>query len=165
MVCFLDTLGHSKFSVFSNDTQATDDPMAQPVLGVFSWLSWVLLPRESWCWVIPRHSTAWLYFDAVRVNYRKGMYRNLGSVRYETSTAFLAVLWAALSRFFKRNLKCGSAAAYIARRSSHFCGSGLHRHTAEPLICFLVLHKPMDVQFHCMIIKRLQLKRKNLFFP
>ncbi len=42
-------------------TQATVDPMAQPVLGVFSWLPWVLLPRESWCWVIPGHSTEWLY--------------------------------------------------------------------------------------------------------
>ncbi len=44
-----------------DDTQATDDPMAQPVLGVFYWLPWVLLPHESWFWVVPRHSMAWLY--------------------------------------------------------------------------------------------------------
>ncbi len=35
--------------------------MAQPVLGVFSWLTWVLLPRESWYWFIPHHGTTWLY--------------------------------------------------------------------------------------------------------
>ncbi len=34
----------------------------------------------------------------------------------------------------------------------------------EPLVCFLELHEPMDVQFHCVIIKRLQLKI-YLFFP
>ncbi len=39
------------------------------------------------------------------------------------------------------------------------------RTAAEPLVCFLVLHEPMDVQFHCVIIKMLQLKRKKLFFP
>ncbi len=39
------------------------------------------------------------------------------------------------------------------------------RAAAEPLVSFLVLHEPMDVQFHCVIIKRLQLKRKKLFFP
>ncbi len=40
------------------------------------------------------------------------------------------------------------------------------RAIAKPLVrFFLVLHKPMDVLFHCMIIKRLQLKRKKYFFP
>ncbi len=33
--------------------------------------------------------------------------------------------------------------------------------TTEPLVCFLGLHEPMDVQFHCVIYKRLQLKRKT----
>ncbi len=61
-----------------DDTQATDDPMAQPVLNVFSWLPWVLLPHgvESF------HIIAWhdctcshtSTFDAVRVKYRKGTY-------------------------------------------------------------------------------------------
>ncbi len=35
---------------------------------------------------------------------------------------------------------------------------------AEPLVCFLVLHEPMDVQFHCVIIKRLQLKLQKIVF-
>ncbi len=64
-------------STLRDDTQATDDPMAQPVLGVFSWLPWVLLTCESWFWVIPHHSTAWLYlfpYSAVRVKYQMGMY-------------------------------------------------------------------------------------------
>ncbi len=39
------------------------------------------------------------------------------------------------------------------------------RAAAEPLARFFVLHKPMDMQLHCVIIKRLQLKRKKLFFP
>ncbi len=39
------------------------------------------------------------------------------------------------------------------------------RATTEPLVRFLVLHEPMDVQFHCVIIKRLQLKRKFFFSP
>ncbi len=49
-----------------------------------------------------------------------GYYRNLGSLRNGTSTAFLAVLWAALlSSFRRRNLRCGSkAAAYIARQDA-----------------------------------------------
>ncbi len=29
--------------------------------GPYDWLPCVLLPRESWCWVVPRHSTTWLY--------------------------------------------------------------------------------------------------------
>ncbi len=36
---------------------------------------------------------------------------------------------------------------------------------AKPLVRFLVLHEPMDVQFHCVLIKRLQLKRKKNVFP
>ncbi len=53
-----------------------------------------------------------------------GYCRNLGSLRNGTSTAFLAVLWAALlSSFRRRNLRCGSkAAAYIARRPTYFGG-------------------------------------------
>ncbi len=39
------------------------------------------------------------------------------------------------------------------------------RAAAEPLVRFLVLHEPMDMQFHCLIIKRLQLKRKKNVFP
>ncbi len=92
--------------------------MAQPVFGVFYWRPWVLLTRESWFWVFPPYSTARLYwfpyrvFNAVQVKYRKGMYSVtiVTSVPWDvwTSTAFLAVLWAAcLSRFFRRNLRCG----------------------------------------------------------
>ncbi len=101
--------------------------MAQPVLGVFYWLHWVLLRRESWFWVISHHSTAWLYLFPYSVSRRnksvisKGnvlsYYHNLGSLRYRTSTAFLVVLWAAhLSCFLRRNMRCGGeVAAYIAR--------------------------------------------------
>ncbi len=39
------------------------------------------------------------------------------------------------------------------------------RAAAEPLVCFLVLHEPMDVQLHCVIKIRLQLKRKKIVFP
>ncbi len=62
-----------------DDTQATDDPMTQPVLGVFSWLPWVLLPSlgvESF-YVITRHDCTCSHtsiFKAVRVKYRKGTY-------------------------------------------------------------------------------------------
>ncbi len=116
------------------DTQATVDPMVQPVLGVFIWLPWVLLPHESWCWGVPRHSMAWLFLFPYKHLRRstseisKGSvlsyYRNLGSLEYETSTAFPDALWAALlSRFFQRNLRCGGeAAVYIARCPSHFGG-------------------------------------------
>ncbi len=62
----------------------------------------------------------------------------------------------------RRNLRCGKAAAYIARRPAHF-GELLASTLTEPLIRFLVLHEPMDVQLHCVIKKRLQLKRKKLF--
>ncbi len=65
-----------------DNTQATDAPLAHSVLGVFSWLPWVLLPGESWCWVVPRHSTDVIVlqrstsdvFNAVRGKYRKGTY-------------------------------------------------------------------------------------------
>ncbi len=67
------------------NTQAMDDPMTQPVLGVFYWLPWVLLPHESWFWVVPRHSMAWLYSKCLRHStseISKGnvlcYYRNLG---------------------------------------------------------------------------------------
>ncbi len=117
-----------------DDTRAMDDSMAQPVLGVFYWLPCVLPPREPWFWVVPRHSTAWLYLFPYKRLRRstneisKGnvlsYYRNLGSLRYGTSTAFLAVLWAALlSRFLWRNLRCGGkVTAYIARRPAYFGG-------------------------------------------
>ncbi len=117
-----------------DDTQATVDPMAQPVLGVFSWLPWVLLPHESWCWVIPRHSTTWLYlfpYKRLRPSTSKiskgnvlSYYRNLCSLRYGTSTAF------PISHFFQRNLRCGGeGAVYIARRPSILAGyGGPHSH-------------------------------------
>ncbi len=35
----------------------------------------------------------------------------------------------------------------------------------EPLCCFLVVHEPMDVQLHCVIKIRLQLKRKKIVLP
>ncbi len=54
-------------------------------------------------------------------------------------------------------------AVCIARCPSPF-GIGL-RATAEPLFVFLILHDPMDMQFHCVLIKMLQLKRKKMFFP
>ncbi len=82
----------NRHSLYRLDTARTSIMMAQPVLGLFYWLPWVLLPCESWFWVVPPHSMVWLYwfpyrvFDAVRVKYRKGnvlgYYRNLGSLRY-----------------------------------------------------------------------------------
>ncbi len=106
--------------------------MARPVLVIFYWLPWVLLPRESWFLVIPRHSTSWLYWfpysvsNAVRVKYRKGTYSVtiVISVPWDmgTSTAFLPVIWTArFNCFFLRNLRCeGEAGAYIDRGPSHF---------------------------------------------
>ncbi len=103
-----------------------------PVLGAFYWFPWVLIPRESWFWVVPCHSTAWLYLFPYSVSRRStseiskgnllGYYRNLGSLRYGMSTAFLAVLWAArLSCFLRRNLRCaGKAAPYIVRSPAYF---------------------------------------------
>ncbi len=45
-----------------------------------------------------------------------------------------------------------------------FIAIGL-RAATEQLVRFLVLHEPMNVQFYCVIIKRLQLKRIKLVFP
>ncbi len=162
-----------------DNTQATDDPMAQPVLCVFSKLPWVLLPRESWCWVIPRHSMVWLYlfpYKRLRCStseISKGnvlcYFRNLGFLRYGTSTAFLAVLWAAhLSRFLRRNLRCGGeVAAYIARCPSFWramvgCIAIGSRTAYEPLVRSH-LFEPMDVQLHCMIKKGFSWREKSEF--
>ncbi len=142
-------------------------------------LPWVLLPRESWCWVIPHHSTVWLYllpyFDAVRVKYRKGMY----SVTIITSVPWhmerVLRSWPCYElhssvTFFWRNLRCDDEALYSQTPLPFWwamagCIARGSRAAAESLVCFLVLHEPMDVQFHCVIIKRLQLKRKKIFFP
>ncbi len=69
---------------------------------------WVLISCESWHRVVPRHSTAWLnwfpyfrrYIDAIQGKYRKGTYSVsiVTSVPWDmgtSTTAFLAVLWAA----------------------------------------------------------------------
>ncbi len=94
-------------------------------------------------------------------------YRNLGSLRYGTSPAFLHVLWAArLSRFLWRNLRRGGEEMpFLSWRAMAGCIAIGSRTAAEPFVCFLVLHEPMDVQLHCVIKKRLQLKRKKLVFP
>ncbi len=117
-------------------------------------LPWVLLPRESWCWVIPHHSTVWLYLLPYKRLRRStseiskgnvlGHNHNLGSLTYGTSTAFLAVLWAALlSHFFRRNLRCGDEALY-SQHPAHF--GGLWQASHRLACCrrvigsFLVLH-------------------------
>ncbi len=75
-----------------------------------------LTPMWVLFWVVPRHSTAGLYLFPYSVSWCStseilkgkvlGYYRNLGSLRYGMSTAFLAVLWAArLSRFLRRNMR------------------------------------------------------------
>ncbi len=89
--------------------------------------AWQAIPGVSE-WV-----RAMILTDAVWVEYRKGTYSVtiVTSVPWDmgTSTAFLAVLWAAhLSRFTRRNLRCGGeAAAYIARCPAH--SGGLWRAT------------------------------------
>ncbi len=116
-----------------------------------------------------QHSTAWLYLFPYKHLRRStseiskgnvlGYYRYLDSLRYGTSTAFLAVLWAALfSCFLRRNLRCGEVAAYIARRPPLpiLAGyDGLHSHRLacrhRAIVHFFVLHEPMDVQIHCVI--------------
>ncbi len=161
-----------------DDTQATDDPMVQPVFGVFYWLPWVLLPRESWSWFVPYHSTAWLYLfqykrlwcstSEISKGNILGYYPYLGSLRYGTSTAFLAVLWAALpskkSKMRRRSLYSQTAPPILAgygRLHSH----RLEHRFREPLVCFLELHKPMDVQLHCVIKKGFSWRGKKEFFP
>ncbi len=75
--------------------------------------------------LVPRQA---LILHAVRVKYRKGTYSVtiVTSVPWDigTSTAFLAVLWAArLGCFLRRNLRCsGRAADYIDRCPSYFGG-------------------------------------------
>ncbi len=132
------------------------------------------------CWVVPRHSIAWLFLFPYKHLRRstseisKGnvlsYYRNLGSLEHETSTAFPAVLWAALlSRFFQRNLRCGGeAAVYIARCPSHFmamsgCIAIGSCTAAKPLVHLLVLCEPMDLQFYCVIINGFSWRVKNSF--
>ncbi len=39
------------------------------------------------------------------------------------------------------------------------------RAAAEPLVCVLVLHEPMDVQLHCVIKKGFHWRGKNSFSP
>ncbi len=98
-------------------------------------------------------------FDAVRVKYRKGTY----SVTIVTS---LLRSWpcyelhssvASLKKSEIRGLYSQMPLPFWQAMAGCIAiGSG-----AELLVCFLSLHKPMDVQFHCVIIKRLQLKRKK----
>ncbi len=92
-----------------DDTQATNDPQGSPCAWCILLTPLGLIPRESRFRVFPRHSPALLdwfpylrrYLDAVRVKYRKGTYSvtivTLVPWDIGTSTAFLAVLWAAHS--------------------------------------------------------------------
>ncbi len=117
-----------------DDTQATDDPMAQPLLGVLSWLPWVLLPRESWCWVVPRQSTAWLYLFPYKRLQRSTSEVSKGNVLSYYCNLLLPEIWneycipgramrCTPQSLLQRNLRCsGEAAAYIARHPSHFGG-------------------------------------------
>ncbi len=118
---------------------------------VYLLLPWVLLPRESWFWAVPCHSTCvWLYLFPYKCLRRStseiskgnvlGYYHNLGSLRYFTRTVFLAVLCAAVASF-----------------------EGIWDAAAKPLVCFLVLHEPMDVQLHCVIKKGFSWRGKKRF--
>ncbi len=110
-----------------DDTQTTDQPMAQPVLDVFYWLRWVLLPRESWFWVVERHSTAWLYlFSYKRLRRsRREISKGTYSVTIVTSVPWdmewVLRSWPSMSC----TPQCGGE-AYIVRRPTYF--GGLHSH-------------------------------------
>ncbi len=162
-------------STLWDNTQAMDDPMAQPVLGVFYWLPSVLLPCESWFWVIPRHNTAWLYFpySVSRCSTSEISKGSIKSLRYGTSTAFLAVLLAARtpqslpskkSEMRWRSGRLLSQMPCLFWRAMADCIAIGSCAAAEPLVSFLVLHEPMDVQLHCMIKKGFSWRGKNTFF-
>ncbi len=92
-------------------------------------------------------------------------YRNLGSLRYGTSPAFLDVLWTArLSRFIWRNLRRGGEEMpLLSWRAMAGCIAIGSRTAAEPFVRFLVLHEPMDVQLHCVIKKGFSWREKKKF--
>ncbi len=118
-----------------DDTQATNDPQGSPCAWCILLTPLGLIPHESWFRVVPRHSLALLdwfpylrwYLDAVRVKYRKGTYSvtivTLVPWDIGTSTASLAVLWAAnpVLPSMKSEMRW-QVADYIARRLSHFGG-------------------------------------------
>ncbi len=100
---YMDAMYHLR-----DDTQDTDDPQGSPCAWCILLTPLGLIPRESWFRVVPHHSTVWLDWsnsiecvelNAVRVKYRKGNYSVtiVTVVPWDmgTSTAFLAVLWAA----------------------------------------------------------------------
>ncbi len=163
--------------ILRDDTQAMVDPMVQPVLGVFSWLPWVLFTRESWCSVVPRHSMAWLYlFPFKREHTRLLSYPRFPEIGNEycipgramscTPQSLLSkkseMRWRSGHLYSQTPLPFWWAMVYFGYFGCIAIGS---RAAAEPLVHFLVLHETMHVQFHCVIIKRLWLKRKKYFFP
>ncbi len=107
---YLDT----KYQLYGTTPRPRMTLRAQHVLGVLYWLPWVFshvshgfesFPIIALCDCTGSHTAS---YDAVRVEYRKGTYSVtiITSVPWDmgTSTAFLAVLWAArLSRFIRRN--------------------------------------------------------------
>ncbi len=129
---YLDT----KYQLYGTTPRPRMTLRTQPMLGVLYWLPWVFSHVshgfESFP-IIARHDCTGSHtasYNAVQVEYRKGTYSVtiVTSVPWDmgTSTAFRAVLWAArLSRFIRRNLRCGGeAAAYIARGPAHSGGLG-----------------------------------------
>ncbi len=129
----------------------------------------------TWCWVVPRHSMEWFYLFPYKRLRRStseisklnvlGYYRNLDSLRYGTSTAFLVVLWAARLSRFPRSDRLHSQAPLLFWRAMAGCiAIGLHT-AAEPLVSFLVLHEPMYMQLHCVLKKGFCWRGNNDFFP
>ncbi len=125
------TLWLSMCLVYSIDSPGSYSYMS---LGVESFH--VIARRDSTC----SHTSEWTSEPTSELSKGNvlGYYRSLGSLRYGTSPAFLAVLWAArLGCLLPRNLSCGGRAAdYIARRPPILVGfGGLHTLARTPPPC------------------------------
>ncbi len=117
------------------NTQSTDDPQGSPCAWCILLTPLGLIPHESWFWVVPRHSTAWLDWFPYSVETRRntsdiskgnvlGYYRNLGSLKYENEYCVPGhAMSCTLGCFLLRNRRCsGRVAYYMARRLSYFGG-------------------------------------------
>ncbi len=139
--------------------------MAHPVLGIFYWLPWFLLPRESWFRVGPRHSTPWLDWFPYRIEIWRstseiskrnvlGYNPNLGSLRYGNEYCVPGRAMSCRPRMLpskKSDLRWQSSWLYsqaplLIWRAMAGCIAIGSRATVVHWLVFLILHEPIDVQ-------------------
>ncbi len=101
-----------------------------------------------------------------------GYYRNLGSLRYgkeycvpgHAITCTPQSLLSKKSEMRRQSLYSQRPHPFWQVMAGCIVIGSLNA-AAEPLISFIILHEPMDVQFHCVIEKGFSWRGKNEFFP